>query len=285
MECIVLGMQRLISSSDLIPEESGTPDDEASQIVDIVNREFPAKQIRRGSAPQALGMLQSESFSHQSMIEKLSEFCRKQAVFIEDTKSDVDAQPTTCSEQEFKDAVVNLDSINKKIQRAQEWPAFIERQKKAAAEIESIDAKLASIDESIDSIRKARSSVISSSISVVEEEANKLIGKMGLPPMKLAVSVSGKRSALTIVNSEGTELVALCGAERVVYQLAMLIAIHNLSKCKSPIRLVEAAELDSDSLSKLIVALNDIPTKGTTVIATHVNPSPLPCVECNFVYC
>lgn len=189
-----------------------------------------------------------------------------------------------CSSGDFAEKVELLELTNCQIEKAQEWPAFIKRREEATKQIADIDDKLCMLKEQDTKLRFLRTHTLNSSCKPVEDEANKLIVAMGLQPLALAITSTDKQSSLTIETLDGVELSTMCGTEKVVYGLALLRAIHELSDCVSPLRLVECAELDADSLEKLIDALNDIGGKGNTVIATWLNPLRVP-VDVHVVDC
>lgn len=181
-----------------------------------------------------------------------------------------------CSEEEFLAKLSYIDSLNKLIAKAQEWPDFLAKQEGVADTLDKIKAEVDKLNGNGAMIRKLREQLLKSASTPIEQYANQLVVACGLEPLELTVTSTDKTSALSIQTASGVDLSVLCGAEKIVYGLAILMAIQHFSPAPCPIRLIECAELDPDTLTRLLDALVKIKAKGTTVLASWVTPAQLP---------
>lgn len=176
------------------------------------------------------------------------------------------------SMEELTAKATELDAINKQVLRAQEWPAFEQRQKDVTQKIAELKAESQRLTAQLEEVRQIRADILQASTGPIQDEANRILTEMGIPTLKIKVESKGRFSSLTVEDSQGIDLSAMCGAENVLYGYALLCAIHQVSTVPCPVRLIEGAEMDADTLTSFLRCLVKMNYRGNTFIATHVKP-------------
>lgn len=154
----------------------------------------------------------------------------------------------------------------------EEQAKFINNSLVAAKKIEEADRALEAIDGLIREVNEMRQSLIEAQIDQSVNHANCFLSRLGMPKVVLE-TVAGKRPSVQVRTADGREYVALSGAERLLYGIALLIAFQFRRKVKLPLLFIEAGELDANMFQVAIQAVADLLTDGNAFFAHWYTPA------------
>lgn len=151
-------------------------------------------------------------------------------------------------------AAQRLSAVSGLIAQAQDYATAISRAQQARTDSTLLLSTDPYFSSTIDVIQVYRAKALKEGIDVVTEKANAIIGYCDLPPIVLT-PVAGKRPSLSICNSVGSQIMAMSGAERLIYYSALILAIQSVHKVVAPLLFLEGGELDIAFTQKLLLAL------------------------------
>jgi hypothetical protein len=253
------------------------------EVVPDVTPQLPEPPVYKSSFPELDGktvtslsniiatMLDSEAVkvaklqaSHQTSVDMLSMSPPK---LFDDTEPQL--KPMSLDERMAAQAEVA--SLKQQINKANAWAAYgesLERQMKqrndAFAEMEDIDSKLASA-------KRRLTETVFSLKGPVESLANDMLKAADRSPLYCDVSQTGRGWSLD-VSIDGIAIESLAKSKKLLYGLCLLAAIHELSSAKSPVLLVECAEMDPSNLERAIEAMR-LKKKGNVILEHWAKPN------------
>ena len=186
---------------------------------------------------------------------------------IEDEDQDLSEAAST---EALTNAASNLHRLERQLQRAEEWDRWSNGAAERQRQIKKYEEQIAEIEEQNKEYNSKKKEYLTKASTSVEDEANKILSLMNLPPMSLDIKLKGKRSTLSI-SRNGVNIEAMSGAERAVYGSVFLHVLQQASTDKVPLLWIEAAELDSYKLMGLCFALTKQEKRGNVFIAHHVH--------------
>lgn len=173
-------------------------------------------------------------------------------------------EPAAYSDAES--ASQQLDSLKEQLAKATAYQEWLDGAEKRAEKIKELEAEVTSADKDWSEYSKRRADYLSGAASLVSDKANEILGQMGFPKLSIEIDTTGKRNTLTAV-SDGVDIQAMAGSEKLLYGVALVNAFHELGKTPMPVLFIEAAELSGENLAKLLGSLLACRTKGNVLVS------------------
>jgi len=204
------------------------------------------------------------AYSEVKSLQELLDFMK------ESTDSNSAEQPKEVPECIGNDAYTQLLSQRSNLQseaaRCQAWIDWLSGAESRAAKIQASKDTIEVVRKAHLAYQAARADYLSSAIDTIKVVANSMLSMMGWSEVSVDIEQVAKRNVLTI-SAGGVNVDAMSGGEALVYGVCVLNAIQEASTIACPILLVEAAELDTTTLSGLLAALKATRTKGNVLVA------------------
>lgn len=163
-------------------------------------------------------------------------------------------------------AAKELASLKESLAKAKAHKDWLDGAAKRAEQVEKLEAEVTSADKAIAEYSQRRADYLNQAAKLVSDKANEVLTDMGFPQVSIEIDTTGKRNKLTAV-SEGVDIQAMAGSEKLLYGVALVHAFHELGKSKFPLLSVEAAELSGENLLLLLTSLCKHRTKGLVVVS------------------
>ena len=164
------------------------------------------------------------------------------------------------------EAAGQLETIESQLAHARSTADWLAAADKRADRIAELEQTIKDLDNENAAFAKRRADYLSDAADMISAKANEILLAMNFPLMGIRIETTGKRGTLTAV-SDGVDIQAMAGSEKLLYGVALVNALHELGKSKLPVLFVEAAELNGENLTKLLGALAKYRTKGNVIVS------------------
>lgn len=129
------------------------------------------------------------------------------------------------------------------------------------------------LEEKLEKLNAKRAAIVSGVTAGIEAHANGTLSRAGMPPITITVEATAKQASL-VISRDGVHVDALAKSRRLVCSIAALSAMQQASNATCPVLVAECAEMDMDTLGKLLAALK--PDKGNIILEHHTIPDTAP---------
>lgn len=176
--------------------------------------------------------------------------CQQSLTLLQATLGDV------VSDGDFDRLTQAFSQAQQQLDAAQNAQASLKQLDHAQKNITLVTARIQELEQIASNLRQEQQGILASGVYPLEQAMNAFLADCKIDDrVHIAMQSTNKVQSLSVTSDTQVDLVAMNGARQVIYSTALLLAIKKLSQEKTPAILVEAAELDEDSLRSFLEAL------------------------------
>jgi predicted DNA-binding protein (UPF0251 family) len=230
---------------------------------------YKGQQLGSVAAPMRQAISTTRKF-----IENLTERIESNERYVNTSLPEVCSEPMSVDEMIATQA--EIGSLKQLIAKAGEWSAYeatvsrqMEARGNAFVEFETVGAELNKAKEKLtDAVQKLK--------GPIEVKANEFLSRARQPQLYIDVRQTGRGWSLDVSIGD-IALEALARSKSIMYGVCLLAAIHEVSSARSPVLLVECAELDPSNFERLIEAMQ-MKKKGNVILEHWSKPKVDACI-------
>lgn len=217
----------------------------------------------------------------QSALKEWKARCEFLEQRIKDLKRDIESASTSAAprgtlltDDEFVQTLQEIEELRKLQHQSEAWSHYTDATSKQGDARVKASQELEAVDKRLSECQEERDKVAIELKGAVEERANAILEGVGLPELRLEIS-SNKRGSVLDVKIGDIDIDALARSRRILYGICLLAATQENSQAPGPILTAECAEMDRETLDRLIKALEG--RKKGNIILEHWAEPTAPC--------
>lgn len=171
---------------------------------------------------------------------------------------------------ELAGLVESQEKYRADIMRCESWNRYDQDLQAVASRRVEAQGKISVVELQLTTARSELASEVNKLKNPIETRANAYLEAAGYEPLRVSVENSGRKWQLNVSIGD-IDLEAMADSKRLMYDLCLLSAIHDLSDAKSPILVAKCAEMDVRTFRSAITAMR-LREKGNVVLEHHIDP-------------
>jgi uncharacterized small protein (DUF1192 family) len=174
------------------------------------------------------------------------------------------------SQDEFASLVEARELAKQSVSDCERWGRYDQDLQALATRRVMAQGDLSTTEVQLAAARNALSEEVNNLKGPVEDLTNQYLSVAQYEPLSISIENSGRKWVMNVTIGS-VDLEALADSKRLIYDLCLLSAIHDLSGAKCPILVAKCAEMDGDKMRLAVKALK-LRAKGNVVLEHHIDP-------------